>query len=122
MAQGKSWGPRHSPPLSHTDRMPRTAILYARSNRRENLDRQVRELQDWCDRAGVVPISTVAEVAIGVRASRRCRQVLTDVTAGLADLVLIRDVSRLSEDATQLEQIISEHQSRLAISRDDRHH
>jgi len=27
--------------------MPRTAILYARSNRRENLDRQVRELEDW---------------------------------------------------------------------------
>lgn len=110
------------PSLSHTDRMPRTAILYARSNRRENLDRQVRELEDWCDRAGVVPISTVAEVAIGVRASRRCRQVLTDVAAGLADLVLIRDVSRLSEDAAQLEQIISEHRSRLAISRDDRHH
>jgi hypothetical protein len=37
------------PPLSHTDSMPRTAILYARSNRRENLDRQVRELEDWCD-------------------------------------------------------------------------
>jgi DNA invertase Pin-like site-specific DNA recombinase len=108
--------------LSHTDRVPRTAILYARSNRRENLDRQVRELEDWCDRAGVVPISTVVEVAIGVRASRRCRQVLTDVAAGLADLVLIRDVSRLSEDAAQLEQIISEHRSRLAISRDDRHH
>jgi hypothetical protein len=69
-----------------------------------------------------VPISTVAEVAIGVRASRRCRQVLTEVAAGLADLVLIRDVSRLSEDAAQLEQIIGEHRSRLAISRDDRHH
>ncbi|MGH3839999.1 MAG: recombinase family protein [Pseudonocardiaceae bacterium] len=104
------------------DRMPRTAILYARSNRRENLDRQVRELEEWCDRAGVVPISTVAEVVIGVRASRRCRQVLTDVAAGLADLVLIRDVSRLSEDTTQLDQIISEHRSRLAISRDDRHY
>jgi predicted site-specific integrase-resolvase len=102
--------------------MPRTAILYARSNRRENLDRQVRELEDWCDRAGVVPISTVAEVAIGLRASRRCKQVLTDVAAGLADVMLIRDVSRLSEDAAQLEQIISEHRSRLAISRDDRHH
>jgi hypothetical protein len=33
-------------PLAHTDHMPRTAILYARSNRRENLDRQVRELED----------------------------------------------------------------------------
>lgn len=82
----------------------------------------MRELEDWCDRAGVVPIATVAEVAIGVRASRRCRQVLTDVAAGLADLVLIRDVSRLSEDAIQLEQIISEHRCRLATSRDDRHH
>lgn len=102
--------------------MPRTAILYARSNRRENLDPQVRELEEWCDRAGVVPISTVAEVAIGVRASRRCRQALADVAAGLADLVLIRDVSRLSEDTAQLEQIINEHRSRLAISRDDRHH
>ena len=111
-----------APLLFHTDRMPRTAILYARSNRRENLDPQVRELEEWCDRAGVVPISTVAEVAIGVRASRRCRQVLTDVTAGLADLVLIRDVSRLSEDAAQLERIISVHRCRLAISRDDRHH
>jgi DNA invertase Pin-like site-specific DNA recombinase len=102
--------------------MPRTAILYARSNRRENLDRQVRELEEWCDRAGVVPVSTVAEVAIGVRASRRCKQVLMDAAAGLADLVLIRDVSRLSEDPTQLEQIIGEHRSRLVISRDDRHH
>ena len=108
--------------LFHTDRMPRTAILYARSNRRENLDRQVRELEEWCDRAGVVPIRTVAEVALGVRASRRCRQVLADVAAGLADLVLIRDVSRLSEDIVQLEQIIGEHRCRLAISRDDRHH
>jgi DNA invertase Pin-like site-specific DNA recombinase len=102
--------------------MPRTAILYARSNRRENLDRQVRELQEWCDRAGVVPISTVAEVALGIRASRRCRQVLADAAAGLADVVLVRDVSRLSEDAGQLEQIIREHRSRLAISRDDRHY
>ena len=109
-------------PLSHTDHVPRTAILYARSNRRENLDRQVRELEEWCDRAGVVPVRTVAEVALGVRASRRCRQVLADVAAGLADLVLIRDVSRLSEDIVQLEQIIDEHRSRLAISRDDRHH
>jgi hypothetical protein len=82
--------------------MPRTAIRYARSDRRENLDRQVRELEQWCDRAGVVPISTVAEVAIGIQASRRCRQVLADVAAGPADLVLIRDVSRLSEDAAQL--------------------
>jgi predicted site-specific integrase-resolvase len=64
--------------------MPRTAILYARSNRRENLDRQVRELEEWCDHTGVVPVSTVAEVAIGVRASRRCNQVLMDVAAGLA--------------------------------------
>jgi len=45
--------------VGFTDRMPRTAILYARSNRRENLDRQVRELEEWRDRAGVVPISTV---------------------------------------------------------------
>jgi hypothetical protein len=59
-------------------------------------------LEKWCDRAGVVAISTVAEVAIGVRASHRCRQVLTDVAAGLAGLVLIRDVSRLSEDAAQI--------------------
>jgi DNA invertase Pin-like site-specific DNA recombinase len=101
--------------------MPRTAILYARSGRRKNLDEQVRELEEWCDRAGVVPVSTVVEVAIGLRASRRCRQVLADVAAGLADLVVIRDVSRLSEDVAQLEQIISEHWSRLAISRDDRH-
>jgi hypothetical protein len=42
--------------------MLRTAIRYARSNCRENLDRQVRELND---RAGVVPIRTVAQVAIG---------------------------------------------------------
>lgn len=101
--------------------MPRTAILYARSGRRDNLDEQVRELQEWCDRAGVVPVSTVAEVAIGLRASRRCRQVLADVAAGLADLVVIRDVSRLSENVAQLERIISEYRSRLAISRDDRH-
>lgn len=101
--------------------MPRTAILYARSGRRENLDEQVRELEEWCDRAGVVPVSTVAEVAIGLRASRRCRQVLADVAAGFADLVVIRDVSRLSEDVAQLEQIISAYWSRLALSRDDRH-
>ena len=101
--------------------MPRTAILYARSARREQLPSQVRELEAWCDRAGVVPISTVTEVASGIRATRRCKQVLTDVAAGLADLMLVRDVSRLSEDATQLEQIINEHSSRLAISRDDQH-
>ena len=45
--------------------MPRTAIRYARWNRRENLDRQVRELKEWYDRAGVVPIRTVVQVAIG---------------------------------------------------------
>lgn len=102
--------------------MPRTAILYARSHRRDNLERQVRELEDWCDRAGVVPVGTVAEVAIGIRASRRCREVLAHVAAGLADLMLIRDVSRLSEDAAQLEWIINEHRGRIAISRDDLHH
>lgn len=100
----------------------RTAILYARSNRRENLDRQVRELEEWCYRAGKVPIRTIAEVALGIRASRRCRQALADVAAGLADLVLVRDMSRLSEDTAQLAQLIGEHRSRLAISRDDRHH
>jgi len=35
--------------LSHTDRVRRTAILHARSNRCENLDRQVRELEECCD-------------------------------------------------------------------------
>jgi hypothetical protein len=29
--------------------MPRTAILYARSQCRDEFDRQVRELQGWCD-------------------------------------------------------------------------
>lgn len=120
MARGRSSAPRHDcggcPTLG---RVPRTAILYARSNRRENLAGQVRELEAWCDRAGVMPVDTVAEVAAGLRVSRQCRQVLKDVAAGLADLILVRDVSRLSEDATQLEQIIAEHSSRIAISRDD---
>ena len=99
--------------------MPRTAILYARSQRRDELDRQVRELEDWCDRAGVVPVDTVAEVALGARASRRCREVLADVAAGRADLMLIRDVSRLSENSDQLREIVDEHRHRIAISRDD---
>ncbi|MBV9010632.1 MAG: hypothetical protein JO272_01055 [Pseudonocardiales bacterium] len=73
--------------------MPRTAILYARSHRHDQLARQIRELQDWCDRAGVVPLETVAEVALGIRASKRCRQLLADVAAGRADLLLIRDVA-----------------------------
>ncbi|MGH3687956.1 MAG: recombinase family protein [Pseudonocardiaceae bacterium] len=102
--------------------MPRTAILYARSQRRDALDRQVRELEDWCDRAGVVPVDTVAEVALGIRASRRCRTVLAEVMAGRADLVVVRDVSRLSENSEQLRQIISEHSHRIAISRDDVDH
>jgi DNA invertase Pin-like site-specific DNA recombinase len=102
--------------------MPRTAILYARSQRRDALERQVRELEDWCDRAGVEPIDTVAEVALGVRASSRCRQVLAEVAAGRADLMLIRDVSRLSESPDQLRQIINEHRHRIAISRDDADH
>jgi predicted site-specific integrase-resolvase len=83
------------------------------------LERQVQELEAWCDHAGVVPVATVAEVALGIRASRRCHQVLTDVAAGMANLMLIRDVTRLSEDVDQLGQIIHEHRSRLAISRDD---
>ncbi|MGH3830586.1 MAG: recombinase family protein [Pseudonocardiaceae bacterium] len=102
--------------------MPRTAILYARSNRRDALDRQVRELEDWCDRAGVVPIDTVAEVTLGIRASRRCREILADVAAGRADLMLIRDVTRLSENSDQLQQIITQHRHRIAISRDDLGH
>lgn len=102
--------------------MPCTAILYARSSRREQLDRQVRELEDWCDRAGVVPIDTVAEVALGTRASKRCREILANVVAGHADLMLIRDVSRLSESPDQLREIIVEHQRRIAISRDDTGH
>lgn len=99
--------------------MPRTAILYARSQRRDELDRQVRELEEWCERAGVVAVETVAEVALGNRASKRCREVLAAVAAGRADLILIRDVSRLSGNADQLCQIVNEHQHRIAISRDD---
>lgn len=102
--------------------MPRTAILYARSQRRDALDRQIRELQDWCDRAGVVPVGTVAEVALGIRASKRCREVLAEVAAGRADFVVIRDVSRLSENSEQLRQIINEHRPWIAISRDDADH
>ncbi len=102
--------------------MPRTAILYARSSRREQLDRQVRELEDWCDRTGVIPIDTVAKVALGTRASKRCREILANVPAGHADLMLIRDVSRLSESPDQLREIIAEHQHRIAISRDDADH
>ncbi len=102
--------------------MPRTAILYARSQRREQLDRQVRELEDWGDRAGVQPVDTVAEVALGARASKRCREVLADVAAGRADLVLVRDVSRLSEHPEQLQEIVNEHRHRIAISRDDADH
>ncbi len=102
--------------------MPRTAVLYARSQRRNALDRQVQELEDWCDRAGVVPVGTVAEVALGIRASKRCRGVLADVAAGRADLMVIRDVSRLSENSDQLRHIINEHWHRIAISRDDTDH
>jgi predicted site-specific integrase-resolvase len=102
--------------------MPRTAILYARSQRREELDRQIRELEDWCDRAGVVPVDTVAEVALGIRASKRCHAILGDVAAGRADLMIIRDVSRLSENPDQLRRIIDEHRHRIAISRDDADH
>jgi DNA invertase Pin-like site-specific DNA recombinase len=101
--------------------MPRTAILYARSHRRDQLAKQIRELEAWCDRAGVVPLETVAEVALGIRASKRCRQLLADVAAGRADLLLIRDVARLSEDPDQLHQIISQYRHRIAISRDDLH-
>lgn len=99
--------------------MPRTAILYARSQRRDELDRQVRELEGWCDRAGVVAVDTVAEVALGVRTSKRCREVLAAVAAGRADLILIRDISRLSENRAQLQEIVNEHRHRIAISRDD---
>lgn len=99
--------------------MPRTAILYARSQRAEELDRQVRELEEWCDRAGVVPVETVAEVALGIRTSKRCREVLAAVAAGRADLILIRDISRLSENVDQLRKIVTEHRHRIAISRDD---
>ncbi len=99
--------------------MPRTAILYARSQRRDELERQVRELQDWCDRAGVEAVDTVAEVALGARASQRCREVLAEVAAGRADLMLIRDVSRLTENPHQLQEIVNEHRHRIAISRDD---
>ncbi len=102
--------------------MPRTAILYARSQHREELARQIRELEDWCDRAGVVPVDTVAEVALGIRASKRCREVLADIAAGRADLMLIRDVSRLSENPDQLRRIINEHRHRIVISRDDADH
>jgi DNA invertase Pin-like site-specific DNA recombinase len=102
--------------------MPRTAILYARSQRREALDRQIRELEDWCDRAGVVPVDTVAEVALGIRASKRCREVLAEVASGRADLMVVRDVSRLSENSEQLRHIINEHWPRIAISRDDADH
>ncbi|MBV9011500.1 MAG: recombinase family protein [Pseudonocardiales bacterium] len=99
--------------------MPRTAILYARSQRHDALDRQVRELEDWCDRSGVVPVGTIAEVALGIRASKRCHAVLAEVAAGRADLVVVRDVSRLSENHDQLRRIIDEHWPRIAISRDD---
>jgi DNA invertase Pin-like site-specific DNA recombinase len=101
--------------------VPRTAILYARSRRRDNLARQIRELEDWCDRAGVIPLDTVAEVALGIRASKRCRQLLAEVAAGRADLLLIRDVARLSEDPDQLRQIINQYRHQIAISWDDRH-
>ena len=102
--------------------MPRTAILYARSSRREQLDRQVRELEDWCDRAGVIPLDTVVEVAFGARTSKRCWEILANIAAGHADLMLIRDVSRLSESPDQLREIITEHQRRIAICRDDANH
>ena len=68
-----------------------------------------------------MPIKTVAEVRSGLRASR-CRQILQDVAAGMADLMLIRDVTRLSEDPDQLKRILAQHKQQLAISRDDRHH
>ncbi|MGH3938818.1 MAG: recombinase family protein [Pseudonocardiaceae bacterium] len=99
--------------------MPLTAILYARSQHREDLDRQIRELEDWCERAGVVAVEKVAEVALGLRTSKRCHAVLAAVAGGRADLVLIRDLSRLSENVDQLRQIVDEHRQRIAFSRDD---
>jgi DNA invertase Pin-like site-specific DNA recombinase len=99
--------------------MPRTAVLYARSGRPDGLAAQIRELQAWCDRAGVIPLRTVSEVRPGFRASRRCRAVLAEVAAGAADLVLVRDVARLTEDEGQLAELLEEHGQRVAISRDD---
>lgn len=97
--------------------MPRTAILYARSQRPDELDRQVRELEEWCERAGVVAVEVVAEVSSGNRTSRRCQEVLAAVAGGRADLILIRDISRLSGNTDQLRQIVNEHRHRIAISR-----
>jgi predicted site-specific integrase-resolvase len=71
--------------------MPRTAILHARSQRREELERQGRELEDWCERAGVVAVATVAEIALGVRASTKCHEVLAEVAAGRVDRNAVRD-------------------------------
>jgi predicted site-specific integrase-resolvase len=68
--------------------MPRTAIRYARSNRRENLDRQVRKLKEWWCRSARSPRSRSGLSVTSVQ------QVVTEVAAGLADMVLIRDVSR----------------------------
>lgn len=86
----------------------------------------MREPQAWCERAGVIPVQTVTEVRTGLRASPRCHQILADVTAdvtaGVADLVVVRDVSRLSEDRHNWSSSWPEHKSRLAISRDDQHH
>jgi hypothetical protein len=96
--------------------MPRTAILYARSQRRDELDRQSGSWRT----AGLVPVDTVVEVALGRRASKRCREVLADVAAGRADLMRIRDVSRLSENSDQLQEIVSEHRHRIAISQTTR--
>jgi hypothetical protein len=72
-----------------------------------------------CDGAGQILGPSTAEVALGGRASKRCREVLANVAAGQADLMLIRDVSRLSENCDQLQELINEYRHRIAISRDD---
>lgn len=99
--------------------VPRTAIIYARALQRGELDEQVQELEDWCARTGVVPIDTVAEVTLGARTSKLCREVLDEVASGRVRLVVVRDLARLTENAEELREIVQTFGHQIAVSRDD---
>ena len=88
--------------------------LYGRvSTQGQNIETQLREARDYCQRNGIVEYKTYADVASGATSSRpQLDAMLTDLRAGRIKTIVVYKLDRLGRSLTNLLDLLAEFRNR----------
>lgn len=102
------------------EKTPNTAVIYARvssSDQRDDLDRQVEYLKEYCSARGYRVADIVTDVASGLNEKRRgLKKLFNHVVNGKADVVVVSYKDRLTRFGFgYLEELFKSHGVRIEV-------